>query len=203
MESHRTVHIVDDDHAIRSSTGLLLRQLGYRVQTWPSGQAFLQGFEGSEPGVVLLDLRMPDVDGLAVQRALSITPRNLPIVFYSGHGDVDVAVHAVRAGAVDFIEKPAQKEILVEALDRAFEALEANPGHFARAEVAQQRFDELTAREQEVLVRLARGFTNRSTASDLGISPRTIEVHRANIMKKLRARTFSDALRTAFEAGIV
>ncbi|WP_426011331.1 response regulator transcription factor [Caulobacter sp. DWR2-3-1b2] len=202
MADRRMIHIVDDDEAIRRSAGFMLKTSGYAVTTFASGVAFLSAAKTVEPGCVLLDVRMPDLDGLEVQRQLAERGVSMPIVVLTGHGDVSIAVRAIKAGAVDFIEKPFEKIVLLSAIVAAFERLDDANGRSARATDAAVAIAALTGREQDVLRGLAQGLPNKTIAFDLGISPRTVEVHRANLMTKLQVNSLSEALRIAFAAGL-
>ena len=202
MADRRMIHIVDDEEAIRRSAGFMLKTSGYAVTTFASGAAFLSAAKTVEPGCVLLDVRMPDMDGLEVQRQLAERGVSMPIVVLTGHGDVSIAVRAIKAGAVDFIEKPFEKIVLLSAIVAAFERLDDANGRSARATDAAVAIAALTGREQDVLGGLAQGLPNKTIAFDLGISPRTVEVHRANLMTKLQVNSLSEALRIAFAAGL-
>lgn len=202
MADRRMIHIVDDDEAIRRSAGFMLKTSGYAVTSFASGVAFLRDAKSVEPGCVLLDVRMPDMDGLEVQRRLAESGVAMPIVVLTGHGDVSIAVRAIKSGAVDFIEKPFEKIVLLSAIVAAFERLDDANGRSARATDAAVAIAALTGREQDVLRGLAQGLPNKTIAFDLGISPRTVEVHRANLMAKLQVNSLSEALRIAFAAGL-
>lgn len=202
MEDKRVVHIVDDEDSIRRSAGFMLKKAGLAVVPWTSGVEFLKGAKHAEPGCILLDVRMPEMDGLEVQRELCERGIAMPVIVMTGHGDVAIAVRAMKAGAVDFIEKPFEKAALLDAIDSAFERLAETQGRTSRAADAAVRIAALSAREQDVLKGLAQGLPNKTIAYDLGISPRTVEVHRANLMTKLGVRSLSEALRIAFSAGI-
>jgi len=202
MTVDRMIHFVDDEEALRRSVAFLLRTSGYPITTWESGAAFLKGVRHAEPGCVLLDIRMPDMDGLQVQRAMTERGIALPVIILTGHADVAMAVAAMKAGAVDFLEKPFEKAALLAAIDTAFRRLDGLDHAQRRADEARLRIAALTPREQEVLAGLARGLPNKSIAHDLGISPRTVEIHRANLMTKLGVASLSDTLRLAFAAGI-
>jgi two-component system response regulator FixJ len=198
----RIVHLVDDDEAIRRSASFMLRTSGYLVKTYASGVELLALGREVPAGVILMDVRMPAMDGLEVQRALKASGVLLPVIVMTGHGDVGVAVEAMKNGATDFLEKPFEKKSLVAAIDDGFARIEQSGRRDARAEEARVRLDALTPREREVLDGLARGHPNKTIAFDLGISPRTVEIHRANVMQKLEVPSFSDALRIAFAAGL-
>ncbi|MFT3965912.1 MAG: response regulator [Sphingobium sp.] len=202
MTDRKLVHIVDDEEAVRRSIGYMLRTSGYAVESWPSGAAFLRDARHAEEGCVLLDIRMPEMDGMAVQAALAERGVTMPVVIMTGHGDVSTAVRAMKAGAVDFLEKPFDKAGLLAALEAAFARIDAADGIAARTAQAEQILGALTPREKDVLEGLARGLPNKTIAYDLGISARTVEVHRANLMMKLNVRSLSDALRIAFAAGL-
>jgi len=202
MADRRLIHIVDDEEAIRRSASFMLKTSGFDVQTWPSGVAFLKEARNAPTGCILLDVRMPEMDGLEVQQALLTNGIAMPVIVLTGHGDISIAVRAMKAGAVDFIEKPFEKAILLEAIEVAFDRLEDREARAGRAEDARTAIASLTAREQDVLDGLAQGLPNKTIAYDLGISPRTVEVHRANVMTKLGVRSLSEALRIAFAAGL-
>ena len=202
MTERRMIHIVDDEEAIRRSASFMLKTSGFDVQTWASGVAFLKEVRTVEPGCILLDVRMPQMDGLEVQQALSANGVAMPVIVLTGHGDISIAVRAMKAGAVDFIEKPFEKAKLLEAIEAGFAQLDNKAGRATRAHEALTVIAGLTDRERDVLDGLAQGLPNKTIAFDLGISPRTVEVHRANLMTKLSVRSLSDALRLAFAAGL-
>lgn len=201
-DAKRTVHLVDDDEAIRRSASFMLRTSGFVVKTYASGQELLAAGKALEPGCVLLDVRMPGMDGLEVQKALREQDIRLPVVVMTGHGDVSVAVQAMKTGAIDFIEKPFEKATLLDALAQGFAQLAEAGSRARRAEEAGAQLEVLTPREREVLEGLVRGHPNKTIAYDLGISPRTVEIHRANVMSKLGVSSLSEALRIAFAAGL-
>lgn len=202
MADKRLVHIVDDEDSIRRSAKFMLSTSGYAVETWESGVAFLKEAKTAEPGCVLLDVRMPEMDGLEVQQALNERGITMPVIILTGHGDIGIAVRAMKAGAVDFIEKPFEKAVLMSAIEAAHARLEKNAADLERNEEAHVMLGKLTGREREVLEGLAKGLPNKTIAYDLDISPRTVEVHRANLMTKLGVRSLSEALRIAFAAGM-
>lgn len=201
-ENEPVVYLVDDDEAIRKSASFMLRTSGYKVRSFESGIAFLKAVKTLEPGCILLDVRMPEIDGFEVQKRLRERGVLLPVVIMTGHGDVSAAVRAMKAGAVDFIEKPFEKSTVVHAIGEALETL-TQAGHAHRRMVeARDRLEILTAREREVIEGLANGLPNKTIAYDLGISSRTVEVYRANAMSKLGVRGLSETLRIAFAAGM-
>lgn len=199
-EEARLVHLVDDDDAIRRSVGFMLKTSGFHVRTYESGAELIKSVPELEPGCVLLDIRMPGMDGLEVQAALKEKGVALPVIIMTGHGDVRLAVQAMKAGAIDFIEKPFEKQVLLSALEQGGQRLKRSAGNRESADEATVRLNALTSREREVLDGLAKGLPNKSIAYDLGISPRTVEIHRANLMMKLGVRSLSEALRLAFAA---
>ncbi len=202
MNGKRMIHLVDDEESVRRSAGFMLRTSGFDVRLYASGVEFLKDIKNAEPGCVLLDVRMPEMDGLEVQEELNRRGIALPVIVLTGHGDINTAVAAMKGGAVDFIEKPFEKDVLLAAIDTAFRRLENSGEAHASEHEAKVRIAGLTAREQDVLRGLVRGHPNKTIAYDLGISPRTVEVHRANVMSKLGVRSLSEALRIAFAAGL-
>jgi two-component system response regulator FixJ len=201
--TEKRVYLVDDEEAIRRSAGFMLRTSGHQVETYASGDEFLKAAADLAPGCVLLDIRMPGSDGLAVQQALVDRGIPLPVVIMTGHGDVGIAVRAMKAGAVDFIEKPFEKAVLLAALELGWTRLDRSGRQRVQAEEAAHRLKVLTPRERDVLDGLVDGLPNKTIAFDLGISPRTVEIHRANLMAKLEVKSLSEALRLAFAAAEV
>jgi two-component system response regulator FixJ len=202
MTAKRLVYLVDDDDAVRRSAGFMLKTSGYEVEAFSSGVEFLKQVKQAPPGCILLDVRMPGMDGLEVQRELNAQGVIMPVIVLTGHGDVTVAVTAMKAGALDFIEKPFEKATLLNALEEGFAQLERSDRSKGRMAEASVRLKALTAREHDVLLGLVRGLPNKTIAYDLGISPRTVEIYRANLMTKLGVQSLSEALRIAFIAGL-
>ncbi|MEG8028908.1 response regulator transcription factor [Sphingomonas aerolata] len=201
-ETSRVVHVVDDDPAIRQSVGFLLRKAGYAVETHVSGTHFLKQVTREARGCVLLDVRMPDIDGLEVQATLAQRGIALPVIMLTGHGDVALAVRAIKAGAIEFLEKPFERATLLAAIETALaKAARIGRDQLAAAE-ASVLLAALTPRERDVLDGMVLGRPNKLIAFDLDIATRTVEVHRANLMEKLMARSLSDVLRIAFAAGL-
>lgn len=199
-DDKRLVHLVDDDEAIRRSVGFALKTSGVQVRSYENGVEILKSAPDLEPGCILLDIRMPGMDGLEVQEALKAKGVTLPVIIMTGHGDVNLAVRAMKAGALDFIEKPFEKAVLLGAVEHAMSRLKQTAETLRDASEAATRLQRLTPRERDVLEGLAKGLPNKSIAYDLGISPRTVEIHRANLMDKLGVKSLSEALRTAFAA---
>lgn len=195
-----TVYIVDDDAAVRDSTTLLLSLKGFTTRSFASGEQFLAALGGDASGIVLLDLRMSGMDGLAVNQALVERGCPMPVVVVTAHGDVATARAALKAGAFDFLEKPVEEQLLLETVRHALAVTTAARGAVAGRDAHAERFRRLTPREREVLGALARGQHNREIAEVLGISPRTVEVYRARLMEKIGARTLADVIRFALES---
>jgi two-component system, LuxR family, response regulator FixJ len=201
MVIRKLVHVVDHEASVRRSLDFLLGTAGFEVQKWPDGESFLNAAERSAACVVLA-IHMPGMDGLQVQKEMASRGLNLPVIVLTGHGDIATAVRAMRAGAVDFIQKPSSRERLLDALEIGFSRLADRELQRQRERWAKTQTGGLTRREQEVLEGLACGYPNKTIAYDLGISSRTVEVHRANVMEKLEVTYFADALRIAFAAGM-
>jgi two-component system, LuxR family, response regulator FixJ len=201
MADEATIFVVDDDQGCRDSLAALLRASGMRVQTYASAQAFLEAYEPSRLGCLLLDVRMPSISGLDLQERLAARGAKLPIILMTAYGDVPTAVKAMQAGAINFIEKPIREEALLESLRRALQQGERL--HKEREYVGRVRalIDRLTPREREVLRMLVAGKANKVIAAELGISERTVEIHRQRVMKKLEARSLSQVVRMALVAG--
>jgi two-component system, LuxR family, response regulator FixJ len=200
MSDSKLIHLVDDDEAIRKSASFMLKTSGFQVKVYESGTDLLKVATQLEAGCILLDIRMPGMDGLEVQQALRDKGVGLPVIIMTGHGDVTLAVQAMKAGAIDFIEKPFEKSVLLSAIEQGFDGLQRSKSNLDLAESAKVRIQSLTLREQDVLQGLAKGLPNKTIAYDLKISPRTVEIHRANLMSKLGAKSLSEALRIAFAA---
>ncbi|WP_370190672.1 response regulator transcription factor [Qipengyuania sp.] len=196
------IYLIDDDDGVRRSVGFMLKTSRLDVQVFADGTAFLKEVKHLDPGCVLLDVRMPGMDGLEVQAELRERGIAYPVVVMTGHGDVDVAVKAMKAGAVDFIEKPFDKQVVLEAVEEGFSRLDRSSEVSQRRKEASLRLNALTPREYEVLEGLVKGHPNKTIGYDLGISARTVEIHRANVMKKLEVFNLSDLLRIAFAAGV-
>lgn len=196
-----TVHIVDDDEAIRDSLSALLEAAGFSVVAYPSAEAFLiTATQG--PGCLVIDVRMPGMGGLELQEELVRRGRRIPVIVMTGHADVPLAVKAMKAGAVDFVEKPFEEKTIVASIRRAFDmGIEAAREEAEGAQIG-QRIAQLTPREREVLDALIAGKPNKIIAYELAISPRTVEIHRARVMEKMEARTLSDLVRMALSPAV-
>lgn len=200
-ESHY-VYVVDDDRDVRRSLSFMLGASQTRSYPFGSGSDFLEAIPDLEPGCVLLDLRMPQMDGFHVMAELNKREVDWPIIVMTGHGEVPVAVRAMKQGAVDFIEKPFSEEALLGCLDTAFRLLNEREAVGRRRRAARERVDQLTTRETEVLEGLLAGESNKQLAQRLGISLRTVEMHRGNMMDRLEVANLAEALTLALEAGL-
>ncbi len=179
------VFIVDDDEEVRKSLGKLIEAVGFNVRTFASGQEFLESFDFSRPGCLVLDVRMPGMSGLKLQNKLAEHRSQLPIIFITGHGDVSTATEAFKSGAVDFIEKPFSEQKLLDSINKAIETSLKNYSNQIKIADIQQRIDTLTRREREILDGVVGGKTNKMIGLELNLSPKTVDFHRCNIMEKM------------------
>ncbi len=198
-----TIFVIDDDSAVRDSLRLLLETSGYRVASYASGRAFLEALPPRASGCVLVDVLMPDMGGFEVQQELKRRQVRLPVIVITGHGDVPLAVRAMKAGAADFIEKPYAEEALLAAVERALQLDRTSSDERAAAVAVGERAAQLTAREREVLEHLVAGHPNKVIAHRMSISPRTVEIHRARVMDKMAAHSLSELVRMAIEADLL
>lgn len=196
------IFLIDDDDAVRDSLCAFLQAAGHRVEDYSSARKFLEIYSPERIGCLIVDIRMPDMDGIALQEEMRARKWNLPTIVMTGHGDVPLAVRAMKAGARDFLEKPLDHDQLQECIARALEVAVQSADSAAVANEAQARVETLTVREREVLEHLVAGHANKVIAHELGISPRTVEIHRAHLSEKLRSRTLSDIIRLALAAGV-
>lgn len=196
------VLIVDDDAAVRDSLRALLESAGFAVREFDSAKALLSAPGLGKGACVIADIRMPDMDGLALQEELIKRQIGLPVIIVTGHGDVPLAVRAMKAGAVDFIEKPFNEQLMLDSVGRALAVSKESRDQASLAQAAESRIALLTGREQQVLEHLVAGRANKVIAHELDISPRTVEIHRAHLMEKMQARSLSDLIRTAIAAGV-
>jgi FixJ family two-component response regulator len=192
-----TVFIVDDDEAVRDSLRWLLEANGYRVRAYASAESFLEDYDPNQVGVLIADVRMPGMTGLELQEQLIARKAPLPIVFITGHGDVPMAVTTMKKGAIDFLEKPFNESDLREIVARMLEHATQRVSKFQAQRDHEAMLARLTAREQQVLERIVAGRLNKQIADDLGISIKTVEAHRANIMEKLEVTTVADLMKVA------
>lgn len=197
----RLVHVIDDDDAVRESLSFLLETSGYTVQTYDSANRFLSHLPAAEGCCVITDIRMPGLTGLELTAKLKASGFAAPIIVITGHGDIPLAVEAMKAGVADFIEKPFDDEAILRAIDNAFAARASMPAPSAEQTELRARIELLSPREQQVLDGLVAGKANKVVAIELDISPRTVEVYRANVMTKMRAGSLSELVRMAMIAG--
>lgn len=195
MPNSQVVHVIDDDEAVRQSLAFLLSTAGFAVRVHESATGFLKALPAAQVGCIVTDVRMPEMDGLELQRRLRAGKVTAPVIVITGHGDVALAVEAMKAGAADFIEKPFDDDVLIGAIRSALASRVEDAKGEARAAEVRGRLALLSSREREVLDGLVAGKPNKIIAYDLGISPRTVEVYRANLMTKMQADSLSDLVR--------
>lgn len=200
----RYAYVVDDDDAVRSSLHVLLStRSDLVIRGFSSGDAFLRLIDDLDPGVILLDVRMPGLSGIDVlKKVRALTPSRFETILVTGHGNIAMAVEAMRGGAFDFLEKPYDHRTLLDVMDRAYAKLDSTTEHEEDQTRARERLQSLSQRERDVLLKLIDGHPNKQIAKDLGLSPRTVEYYRANLMGKLAVKNLSEALRLSFKAGI-
>ena len=203
MPFEATVHVIDDDEALRDSLTFLLRTARLDVLSYPSATAFLEALPEANLSCVITDVRMPGMSGIDLLRRLRERKISVPVIVITGHGDIPLAVEAMRIGAIDFLEKPFDDEVLIASVKAALRQKEGEvKRHGERAEI-EGRLAALSNRERDVLGGLVAGRANKQIAFDLGISPRTVEIYRANLMSKMQAGSLSDLVRMALIAEIV
>ena len=190
-----TIHLIDDDQAVRDSLALLIGTVGLRVQPWSDPQAFLNTFDREAIGAIVLDVRMPGISGLAVLDTLVAQGVDQPVIMLTGHGTVDMCRRAFKAGAAEFLEKPVNDEALLEALQNAVRQHVRSRQRHQADRAAGERFAQLSEREREVLGLIVEGLTNKEIGRALGLSPRTVETHRANLFAKLQAPSLAQLIR--------
>jgi len=196
-----TIFVVDDDSAVRDALKLLLRSVGQAVETFGSGQEFIEAYSEDRPGCLVLDIRMPGMSGLELQQRLNERHSILPIIFITGHGDVPMAVEAMQAGAVDFIQKPFRDQDLIDRINQALEKDSNNRAALGERNDIRHRLETLTPREREVLDLVVHGKANKVIAGDLKLSQRTVEIHRARVMEKMQASSLAHLVRMVLEVG--
>jgi two-component system response regulator FixJ len=197
------VHVIDDDDALRESLAFLLRTASIEVESYPSAGTFLEALPSSQVSCVITDVRMPDMSGLDLLRRLRELKIEVPVIVITGHGDVPLAVEAMKIGAVDFLEKPFDDEVLLASVRSALKRQDGETRRNTQRAEIESKLATLSNRERDVLGGLVTGQANKQIAFDLGISPRTVEIYRANLMNKMQAGSLSDLVRMALIVGIV
>ncbi|MFV2089204.1 MAG: response regulator transcription factor [Pseudomonadales bacterium] len=190
-----TVFVIDDDEPVRDAIGLLLDTVDITHESFGSAQDFLAGYDSHRTGCLVLDIRMPGMSGLELQDHLKEKQDPIPIIFITGHGDIPMAVEAMKKGAIDFIRKPFRDQELLDRIHDAMSQDAENRDHYADLEAVRSHAGELTPREKEVFARVAEGQANKVVAIDLEISERTVEIHRSQVMQKMRARNLADLVK--------
>lgn len=198
-EKSPTVFVVDDDDAVRGSLRLLLKSVGLAAQPFGSAQDFLEHYSPDQPGCLVLDVRMPGMSGLELQQQLNVRGAVIPVIFITGHGDVPMAVEAMQHGAFDFLQKPFRDQDLIDRIQRALEKDRGYRQELRKREQIRERRDSLTPREQEVLELVTSGKANKVMAADLGVSQRTVEIHRARVMEKMGAASLAQLVRMVID----
>ena len=202
MPDRPPIHVVDDDEAARDSLSFLLSAAGHAVKTFDSAGAFLEALAGMEVFCVVTDIRMPGVDGLELMRRLTAEGHRFPVIMITGHGDVPLAVEAMKLGAFDFLEKPFDDDTMIAAINAALHHVESDSESERESSAIAERLHGLSPRERQVLEGLVAGRPNKAIGRDLGISPRTVEIYRAKVMEKMKASSLSELVRLAVRAGI-
>ncbi len=193
------VFIVDDDEAVRNSLRLLLKAVGLAASALPSAREFLDTYKPVQPGCLVLDVRMPGMSGLELQQLLNLQGAVIPVIFITGHGDIPMAVEAMQAGAFDFLQKPFRDQQLIDCIQRALEKDSASRAELDERSRIEERLGLLTPREREVLTLVTRGKPNKVMAADLGLSQRTVEIHRARVMDKMGAASLAQLVRMVMD----
>ena len=203
MQADATIFVIDDDDAVRQSLEFLLKTAGYAVRGFESGKAFLDVLLQLKSGCIITDVRMPEITGIDLLRKVKEVKPDLPVIVITGHGDIALAVEAMKIGAVDFLEKPFDDDHLLSAVNSALEQEADVAQRNAEVHGIHDKLAALSNRERQVLEGLVAGSANKTIAFDLGISPRTVEIYRANLMTKMAANSLSDLVRMAMLAGIL
>jgi FixJ family two-component response regulator len=190
-----TVFVVDDDEGVRDSLRFLLKSVGLATKTLASAGEFLAGYDIHQPGCLVLDVRMPAMSGLELQQQLNVRGAMIPVIFITGHGDIPMAVEAMQHGAFDFLQKPFRDQDLIDRLQKALAKDAENRAELKQREQIRSRFESLTPREREVLALMVRGLPNKIMAAELGVSQRTVEIHRARVMEKTAAGSLAHLVR--------
>ncbi|NBW88705.1 MAG: DNA-binding response regulator [Gammaproteobacteria bacterium] len=199
MNRNASVFIVDDDDAVRSSLRLLLKSVGLPAMAYASAGDFLAAWHPSQAGCLVLDVRMPGMSGIELQHELNRRGAIIPVIFISGHADIPMAVEAIQHGAFDFLQKPFRDQELIDRVQRALAADGNNRAELAKRDAIRERFDSLTPREREVLTLVTQGKANKVMAGDLGVSQRTVEIHRARVMEKMGAASLAQLVRMVLD----
>jgi FixJ family two-component response regulator len=199
-KSEPTVFIVDDDEAVRDSLKMLMNSVGLESECYASAQEFLEDYDPDRPGCLVLDVRMPGMSGIDLQERLVAMHSVHPVIFITGHGDVPMAVHAMRAGAVDFVQKPFSEQALLDRIHQSLEQDSKSRTLLGRREEIAERIAQLTPREKQVMELVTDGKANKVIAIDLGVSERTVEIHRARVMQKMGAESLPHLVRMAIQA---
>jgi two-component system, LuxR family, response regulator FixJ len=199
LEPTPTVYVVDDDEGVRNSLRFLLKSVGLTARTLASAREFLESYRPRQPGCVVLDVRMPGMSGLELQQQLNLRGAIIPVIFITGHGDIPMAVEAMQHGAFDFLQKPFRDQDLIDRIQRALERDARNRAALLQHDRIRERFAALTPREREVLALMTRGKPNKVMAADLGVSQRTVEIHRARVMEKTGAASLAQLVRMAMD----
>ena len=200
--SSPTVFLVDDDRGVRDSLRWLAESVGLHLVSYASAQEFLDAFQPGTPGCLLLDVRMPGMSGLDLQERLNAQGIDIPVIILTAHGDVPMAVRALKAGALDFLEKPFSDQVLLDQVNLALDHDKNNRAKKAANAELLQRVQALSPRERTVMIKVAGGMSNKSIAQELGLSQKTIEVHRAHVMAKVHANSVAELVQIAFRAGL-
>jgi two-component system response regulator FixJ len=200
-ERSPVVFIVDDDEAVRSSLRLLLKSVGLVPTALGSAREFLDKYDPAQPGCLVLDVRMPGMSGIELQETLNRQGAVIPVIFITGHGDVPMAVEAMQAGAFDFLQKPFRDQDLIDRIQRALEKDRVSRSELNERSLIRERLESLTPREREVLTLVTSGKPNKIMAADLGVSQRTIEIHRARVMEKMGASSLAQLVRMIMDLG--
>jgi two-component system, LuxR family, response regulator FixJ len=195
-----TIFVVDDDEGVRNSLRFLLKSVGLTTRTLASASEFLETYKPNQPGCLVLDVRMPGMSGLELQQQLNLRGATIPVIFITGHGDIPMAVEAMQHGAFDFLQKPFRDQDLIDRIQRALERDVRNRSALAQHARIRERLESLTPREQEVLHLMVAGKPNKVMAAELGVSQRTVEIHRARVMEKSGANSLAQLVRMVMDA---